>query len=205
MRLWFNASVYLNFIMEISTIDANIIKRVNNGDEKAFSALYEAYYVYLNTIAVYYVMDTNVGGEIVDDVFITIWNKKVELDYPVHSFLIRSVQNGCLNYIRSQRAQQHAYEEHREQIFSFQEQHILSTPVPLQYVEMRETKHSIRQAIDQLPPQSRAVFEAYFYSSKSAEEIAGEMQMNINTVRVHLKRATDKLKSMLKHLLLFFI
>ncbi|MDR1203202.1 MAG: RNA polymerase sigma factor [Tannerellaceae bacterium] len=190
--------------MQIEQIDEHIIRKINAGDEKAFSKLYEAYYVYLNSIAIYYVIDSNIGGEVVDDVFMNIWNKKHPLVYPVHSYLIRSVQNGCLNYIRSQQVQQQVYDEHKERLLSFHERHILSTPVPLQYVEMRETENQIRAAVDQLPSQCRAVFEAYFYSGKSVDTIANEFQINIGTVRVQLKKAIDRLKPMLKHLLIIF-
>lgn len=190
--------------MQIEQIDEHFVSKINAGDEKAFSKLYEAYYVYLNSIAIYYVIDSNIGGEIVDDVFLNIWNKKIPLVYPVHSYLIRSVQNGCLNYIRSQQAQQQVYDEHQERLLAFHEHHIISTPVPLQYVEMRETETEIRAAVDQLPPQCKAVFEAYFYSGKSVDRIADELQISISTVRVQLKKATDRLKSMLKHLLIIF-
>jgi len=190
--------------MQINQINQATIERINEGDEKAFSELYQAYYVYLNSIAIYYVIDSNIGGEIVDDVFLNIWNKKHALIYPVHSYLIRSVQNGCLNYIRTQQVQQQVYDEHREREISFQEHHLLSTPVPLLYVEMRETETKIRAAVDSLPSQCKAVFEAYFYSGKSVDTIAGELQISISTVRVQLKRATDRLKSMLKHLLMIF-
>jgi RNA polymerase sigma-70 factor (family 1) len=190
--------------MQIEQIDEHIIRKINEGDEKAFAKLYEAYYVYLNSIAIYYVIDRNIGGEIVDDVFINIWNKKIMLTYPVHSYLIRSVQNGCLNYIRMQQAQQQVYDKHQERELSFQERHILATPIPLQHVEMLETETQIRAAVDQLPPQCRAVFEAYFYSGKSVDVIAGELHISENTVRVQLKKAMDRLKSMLKHLLIIF-
>lgn len=194
----------MELAMRISTISEDDIKRINAGDEKAFSSLYEAYYVYLNSIAIYYVIDTNIGGEIVDDVFINIWNKKITLSYPVHSFLIRSVQNGCLNYIRNSQVRQRLYEEHHEQILAFQERHIQSTPVPLEYVETQELEQQIREAISKLPIQAKAVFEAYFFSGKSTNEIAEEMHLHANTVRVHLRKAAEKLRVSLKHLLMLF-
>lgn len=61
------------------------------------------------------------GAEIVDDVFINIWNKRDTLSYPIHLYLVRSVQNGCLNYIRAQRSQQNVLDEHKEQMLAFQE------------------------------------------------------------------------------------
>lgn len=187
--------------MNINQIDENIIMQINDGSEQAFSELYKAYYTYLNAIAIYYLFDKNVSLEVVDDVFLNIWYKRRNLIYPVHSYLIRAVQNGCLNYIRTQRALQSVLDTHQEQLSTFQEECILSTPAPLQDVELKETETEIRQAVNQLPPKCRSIFEAYFYAGKSAEEIAVEMGLTVSTVRVQIKNALDKLKQMLKHLL----
>lgn len=187
--------------MNIDQIDENIIVQINDGSEQAFSELYKAYYTYLNAIAIYYLFDKNVSLEVVDDVFLNIWYKRRNLIYPVHSYLIRAVQNGCLNYIRTQRTLQSVLDIHQEQMSTFQEECILSTPAPLQDVELKETETEIRQAVNQLPPKCRSIFEAYFYAGKSAEEIAVEMGLTVSTVRVQIKNALDKLKQMLKHLL----
>lgn len=193
--------------MDINQIDEKLIIQINDGSEEAFSVLYKAYYTYLNAIAIYYLFDKNVSAEVVDDVFLNIWYKRKTLVYPVHSYLIRSVRNGCLNYIRMQGVRQSVLDKHTEEIMEFQESNIISTPVPLQYVELKETEAEIKEAIGQLPPKCREVFEAYFYEGKSADEIAGEMSLNINTVRVQIKNAMDRLKQSLKHLLfiLFFV
>lgn len=188
--------------MNINQIDESIIMRINDGSEQAFSELYKAYYTYLNTIAIYYLFDKNVSLEVVDDVFLNIWYKRRTLSFPVHSYLIRAVQNGCLNYIRTQRTLQTVLDSHHEQMLTFQEECILSTPVPLQEVELKETETEIREAINQLPPKCRSVFESYFYAAKSADEIAVEMGLTVSTVRVQIKNALDKLKQMLKHLLI---
>ena len=83
--------------------------------------------------------------------------------------------------------------------------YIQSTPVPLQYVEMRQTEEEIRLAVNQLPSKCRIVFEEYFYAGKTVDVIADNMGLTVSTVRVQLKNATDRLKQTLKHLLLFFI
>ena len=193
--------------MNIDQIGEDLITQINDGSELAFSELYKAYYVYLNTIAIYYLFDKNVSAEVVDDVFLNIWYKRRTLTFPVHSYLIRAVQNGCLNYIRSQRNLQSVLDEHKEQIWAFQEDCIVSTPVPLQYVELKETEAEIKEAVSSLPSKCRSVFESYFYAGKSAEEIAEEMNLKVSTVRVQIKNSLDRLKLMLKHLLfiLFFI
>lgn len=191
--------------MNINHINKEVIEQIRNGSEKAFSGLYSAYYSYLNAVALCYLLDKNSGAEIVNDVFVNIWNKRDTLSYPIHYYLVRSVQNGCLNYIRMQRAQQNVLDEHKDQMLAFQENYIQSTPVPLQYVEMRQTEEEIRLAVNQLPLKCRQVFEEYFYAGKEVDVIANDMGLTVSTVRVQLKNATDRLKPALKHLLFLFL
>lgn len=190
--------------MQINHINKDVIEQIRNGSEKAFSELYSSYYSYLNAVALCYLLDKEIVAEIVDDVFISIWNKRETLSYPIHYYLVRSVQNGCLNHIRMQRAQQHVLDEHKDRMLAFQENYIHSTPVPLQYVEMQQTEEEIRVAVNQLPPKCKMIFEEYFYAGKTVEVIADDMGLTISTVRVQIKNATDRLKQALKHLLLIF-
>lgn len=190
--------------MDIEHINKNTIDQIRNGSERAFAELYKTYYSYLNAVALYYLFDKEAGAEIVDDVFINVWNKRETLLHPIHSYLVRSVQNGCFNYIRMLRVRQDVMNEHKDRMLAFQENYIQSTPVPLQYVEMRQTEEEIRLAVNQLPLKCRAVFEAYFYENKNVDMIADEQELTVSTVRVQLKNATDRLKQALKHLLFFF-
>ena len=50
--------------MNIDQIGEDLITQINDGSELAFSELYKAYYVYLNTIAIYYLFDKNVSAEV---------------------------------------------------------------------------------------------------------------------------------------------
>lgn len=190
--------------MSINHINKDVIEQISNGSEKAFSELYSSYYSYLNAVALCYLLDKEIVAEIVDDVFINMWNKRETLSYPIHYYLVRSVQNGCLNHIRMQRAQQNVLDEHKDRMLAFQENYIHSTPVPLQYVEMQQTEEEIRLAVNQLPPKCKMIFEEYFYAGKTVDIIADDMGLTISTVRVQLKNATDRLKLALKHLLLIF-
>lgn len=186
-------------------INETVIDKINVGDERAFSMLYEAYYVYLRTVAFYYMNDENASHEVVNDVFLQVWNKRGSLTFPIHSYLVKAVQNGSIDCLRSQQSLRHALEGHKEQfIQSYQENYILSTPQPLQYVELRQAEEEIEKAIYQLPPRCREIFIAYFSENKSAEEIAEGMNIKISTVRVQLKNAFDRLRELLGHLLFFF-
>ncbi|GHT70799.1 DNA-directed RNA polymerase sigma-70 factor [Bacteroidia bacterium] len=191
--------------MRNEQVDKVLIKLINSGNETAFSILYEAYYIYLNAIAFYYLNDKEVSKEIVNDVFLKVWKKRETLIYPVHSYLVKVVQNSCIDFIRIQQSQERAYGSHREQLTrSYREEYISSTPPPLEYVEFQETEEEIRKAISQLTPRCQQIFKAYFDDGKSIEEIAVDLNITVSTVRVQMKNSYDKLRILLKHLLFSF-
>jgi len=187
--------------MSIKRIDENVIQKIAKGEEKAFSLLYDCYYTYLNTVALCYVYNRDVVNEIVNDVFINVWHKRSTLAYPIHSYLIQSIKNGCLNHIRSQKSNDRILTEHKKQLLDFQEEYILSNPTPLQYVETQEIEKEVRNAIARLPEKCRNIFEQYLFFGKIPEEIAKEQLISVSTVRVQIKNAMDKLKLSLNHLI----
>lgn len=186
-------------------INENVIKKISKGDEKAFALLYDAYYTYLNSVALCYIFNRTEANEVVNDVFLHVWNKRETLMYPIHTYLTRSVQNGCLNKLRSSQTQERVLSEHKEQLLRFQEEYILSTPTPMQYLETQEVEQQVRSAVNLLPEKCRIIFEDHFYHGKSPEEIAQSLNLSINTVRVQLKNALDKLKITLSHLIGLFL
>ena len=183
--------------MSINKINKDIIEGISNGDEKAFSVLYDCYYTYLNTIAIYYLYRRNAANEVVNDVFVNIWANRSNLTYPIHSYLIKSVRNRCLNYLRDLQLEENKTEEYKKHLLVIQEEQILSNPTPLHYMETDEIEKLIHDAVSQLPDKCRKVFEYYFYQGKSTQEIEQELKININTVRVQIKNALDKLKIIL--------
>lgn len=187
--------------MSIKKIDENVIRGIARGEEKAFSLLYDCYYTYLNTVALCYVFNRDVANEIVNDVFINVWYKRSTLAYPIHSYFVQSIKNGCLNHIRSQRTNERVLSEHKKHLLDFQEEYILTNPTPLQYVESQEIEKEVLNAVAQLPEKCRHIFEQYMFNGKLPEEIAQDLLISVSTVRVQIKNAMDKLRISLNHLI----
>ena len=134
-----------------SVVDKSVIDGINRGDERAFAVLYNNYFTYLCTCAVGYIFDADAAKEIVNDVFVHIWNKQTELEFPIHSYLLRCVQNGCLNYIRSLRSREKVLDEFKEDLLLFQEEYCQSGETPLQLLEVEELKRQVHVAVALLP------------------------------------------------------
>ncbi len=194
--------------MRVMQIDELVVRGINNGDEKAFAGLYDAYFTYLCMCATKYIFNPDEAKEIVNDVFVQIWHKREMITYPVHAYLLRSVQNGCLNYLRSLRTREQVIDEYRKELLDYQEEFCLNDNNPIQVLEFEDLQRQIETIVDELPEKCRIVFENYLYSGKSPAEIAEELNISINTVRVQIKNALDKIKLRLGPLfgvLLFYL
>lgn len=186
-------------------IREDTIKRLNKGDTKSFELLYSTYYVYLCAVATKYIFNSETAREIVNDVFLSVWNNRSTLTYPAQPYLIRSVQNRCLNYLRQQHLKMVPISEAQEYLFSIQEQQITAESHPLAYLENKEFEEKIYRAIDQLPKKCRDIFVQYLYHNKSYDEIAQTNNISTSTVRVQIKIGLSKLRNSLGDLYPLFL
>src|SRR4051812_2877224 len=87
--------------------EQNLINQVQGQDKKAFEALYKLYYKRLYILAYQYVDEHEAAEEIVHDVFIKIWKKaeQIVIQQSLKAYLMRSVINTSLNYIKNKKQQ----------------------------------------------------------------------------------------------------
>lgn len=179
---------------KVLIVNESVIDGINRGEQKSFKILYDNYFTYLCTCAISYIFDPDKAKEIANDVFINIWTRRGSLEFPIHSYLIRSIQYGCLNHIRTLKSRQEVLDKYREELYNFQEQHCNSDVNPLSILELHELEQQVKQAVEQLPDKCRNVFYRYIYEGMSPKEIATELDISVNTVRVQIKIALDKIR-----------
>lgn len=189
-------------------IGQTVIDKINQGDAKAFENLYNNYFVYLCACANSYIFNSEESQDIVNEVFMKLWYKRGSLLFPIHSYLIRSVQNGCLDYLRSLHSRERIVDEYREMLLEYQEEYCISECNPLKEMEQSELESQVQAVINSLPNKCKTIFEQYLYSELTPQEIAEKNEISVNTVRVHIKNAMDKVKEKLGTrfgVLLFFL
>ena len=120
--------------------------------------------LYMIAIIVIYVYNSEAAREIVNDVFMNIWSSRGQLSFPIHNYLLRSVQNRCLNYIRTLHTRERVLDEYREELIAFQEEFCKNDNNPLQLLEIEELKSQVNTVIDSLSVKCRLVFERYVSS-----------------------------------------
>lgn len=180
------------------TISAETIRQLNEGSQAAFDEIYHAYYVYLCSIAVYYVHDHDSAAEIVNDVFLSLWEHRSEIFPPVLAYLRRSVQNAAVSHLRSRLYRTGTLTLTDEKLWDYVSDTVTASDDPLAMLADEDLRHRVRELVEQLPPRCRSIFKACMYEGMDYQEIAERESLSVSTVRVQMKIAVDKLHEQMK-------
>jgi RNA polymerase sigma-70 factor, ECF subfamily len=122
--------------------------------------------------------------DVVQEVFIKLWNMKDKLDEykSIDALVITMTRNYCLDLLRKQK---HNFKGD----YNFNEYHNLKSPSPEDQFENRESGEILNMIIADLPETYKVVIKLRDIDGISYEEIAEKTEQNINTLRVTLSRA----------------
>ena len=165
--------------------DEDLVARLRQGDEKAFTAIYERYHKLLYVLAWRYLKSPEAAEDAVQQVFLRLWESHPVLMVNVNlrNYLYTMIKNWVLNEIRNaDTALEKCYEMAQE-----------SAPFEdelLPKLEEKEMRREIYQAIGQLPEQKR---------------IAERMGISLPTVKSHYTQAIKMLRTALSHLFVLIL
>jgi len=169
------------------------MERINRMDTSAFRLLYKVFYKALVDYAYRYTNDMNAAEDIVQDVFVALWERKRSFLSPrsVKAFFYNSVHNASLNWLK-----------HKNVVSGYAQQAsqgLARDPAPTDddFFD-EEIYRQLFAAIDALPPQQREVFLLQMVGKKNAE-IAEVLNMTINTVKTHKRRGLAYLRKHVSH------
>ena len=174
------------------------MKAIVRGDKGAFEQLFRDWYVRLCVYAESIVRDRDMAEDIVQNVFCTLWEKRLGIDIreSLKSYLYRSVYNAALNSIK--------HEKVKLAFFQFMNKHGVKGENNIEYYFDEENQNvilrEINTAIEALPEQCREIFMLSRFSGKKSTEIASILNISARTVETQLYRAMKRLREDLSHL-----
>ena len=144
---------------------------------------------------------------IVQDVFLVLWEKKdeLELSCTLTTYLFTLVKNRCLNFLRHKLIEEEYNAQMKEEL-GFKLYALES--MEYSYHSEKELQEIIQRALDTLPERCREVFIKSRIEGLKYKEISEELGISVNTVENHIVTALKKLRVELKDylpLLLFLV
>jgi len=175
--------------------------RIVGRERAAFEELYTRYANILYATALKFLKTESDAQDVVQDVFIQIWDKAKLYDStkgkPL-TWALTLTRNRSIDRIRAIQRRSRLRDE-----FEHESAVDESTSVreALSEVDASEKAKILRQAVSQLSPQQRAVIELAFFRGLTQNEIADQLGEPLGTVKARARRGLMKLKELLGPLL----
>ena len=165
---------------------------------KEFKGFFDNQYMSLCLFANKYTGDLELAKDIVQDVFVKIWEEKITFknENNVKAYLYTAVKNRSLDYLKSKRYKA------TDKLSVLDIQKLESEPFFQREVVVIEASKVIQQAIETLPKRCTEIL-LLSIQEYSNQDIATELNISINTVKAQKKIAYKKLKPILKEYFLF--
>ncbi|MER2037637.1 MAG: sigma-70 family RNA polymerase sigma factor [Solibacillus sp.] len=145
-------------------------------------------------LAFSYVKDVEIAKDMVQNSFIKCYKNldSFRFDAQVKTWLYRITINECKDYLKS-------WNYRMVQVKSFINETTKSIlPSTEKAVIDKYSNEEIKDTIFSLPKMYREVVYLYYYDSLSTEEIANVLDIPVNTVKTRLRRAKQRLVSIMK-------
>ena len=166
-----------------------------------FEDIYLSYFSKMKHFATEYVISDEDAENIVQDVFVELWENKEMLNMHMNliAYLFTTIKNKCLNHMRHKIVVQNTATK-------MQEEYLISLRMNLDSLEAFDNKlfsdqdieKIINRALDSLPEKCRTIFFMSKIEGKKQKEIAQELNISINTVGTQIGIAYIKLRTELK-------
>ena len=178
--------------------DDELLLLLKKGDTTAFEILYNRYWKRCLSLAELKTGDLMEGENIVQDVFVSLWNRRLtlEINGPFENYLFVSIKYRVFKVLARKGMMR---TENLDSVGEFIDN---STADFLAFSELRER---LEAAVSALPETSRLVYLLNKEDGKSYKEIADETGLSENAVNGHLVRAKKSLRSALTSYLPMFL
>lgn len=178
--------------------EENLVSRISEGDEAAFSDFYEHYYTILRPFVVRNAPSAQATREILQTTFLRVWlnRHKLEEIENMKSWMIRIASREYLTYVRdnlSKRLANRVFEEDPETV---SEQLIGRDEYT--YYSIKEIRSLVAAAVEKLSGQRKLIFELSRNEYLSIREIADKLQLSPKTVKNTLTASLSEIRDHLR-------
>jgi RNA polymerase sigma-70 factor (ECF subfamily) len=165
----------------------DLLARAKAGDEAAFAALIRRHQNMVFSVALHMLRSRPAAEDMTQEVFLELYRSldRLESDAHVVSWLRRVAGHRCIDEIRRR--------NHRQEYATD------ALPEPGHAPEMRDVfgAERLQELVAELPARARMVVVLRYQEDMEPTEIAGALDMPVNTVKSHLRRSIVALRERL--------
>ena len=169
--------------------ERELLSLLKQGNEQAFEKIYKAYSSRLFGNVFKMVKSETTTQEILQDVFIKIWNNRdsIDLDRSFRSYLFKIAENKVYDFFRKASRDK-----------KIQAQLFAAATEGYEHIEemihRKENALLLQKAIDSLSPQRQQVFRLIKLDNKSYEEVSRQLGISVSTISDHIVKANKAIR-----------
>ena len=178
--------------MNEASSERDLVLALRRGDEGAFETIYGLYSQRLFGRLLKLVKTEAQAQEILQDVFIKLWQYRHSLDAEksFRSFLFRIAENKVYDFFRKA-ARDKLMEAN---LISLSTTNYIDIE---EYTRVEENLRLLYKAIESLPPQRQQVFRLCKLEGRSYKEVSELLSISLSTISDHIVKATKAIKEYL--------
>lgn len=184
-----------------------IVEEIRSGNVNAFDQLYDMYSIYLQHYCYQRIKDRQIAQDLTHEILTKIYLNidKYTVEYTFNSWVWRLAKNYIVDYVRHSKinpinsnrnftiVNQDMTEE--AEMNSLSSSKIVSKEESAEDLMMdKKRKEYIDKLLSTMNERDRRILTMYYFEDKSYEEIANELDLKLNSMKVYLMRAKEKLK-----------
>jgi RNA polymerase sigma-70 factor (ECF subfamily) len=174
--------------------EEELVSRLQQQDQDAFSYLYDNYAGALNGIIHRMVEEDQLAEDILQEAFLKIWNNFRQYDPSkgrLFTWMINITRNLTIDTLRSK--------GYKKQQQISQDENSVSNLQDKNYQTDRFDAIGLRKQIGTLKPEQRAIIDMAYFSGYTQEEISKEMSIPLGTVKTRMRTAIIELRKIMMH------
>lgn len=179
-------------------IDAELMRRIAQGDKQAFAELYDRFSGPLYGAALRILRDPTEAQDVVHDAFVTLWEKAATFETTrgsAFSWVITLVRNRAIDRVRMRRRRAELLAESAPSDLGYAE--TSGAPSGEDSASRGDEAQAVRAAVATLPIEQQRALELAFFGGLTQEEIARKLSEPLGTVKARIRRGLLKLRDTL--------
>lgn len=171
--------------------DIELVKALKADDTNALNLIYDRFWEHLLAISYKMVKDKDYAEEIVQEVFISLWKRRSQLDVKnLSTYLATAVKFSTFTFLQSAKRRK----EIEEAVY------LNESLAADDKIEAKFLKEYVDGIVEELPTKCRLVFRLSREDQKTNQEISEELSITKKAVEWHITNALKAIRKGLKNL-----
>jgi RNA polymerase sigma-70 factor (ECF subfamily) len=182
--------------------DLALIERVAARDPAAVAALHDRHARVLYSLILRIVRDTGDAEDVLQEVFLRLWEKADTYDPVLGSpmaWLVRIARNRAIDRVRARRARP-VTQPVDEDVDRLLVETAALSPTPEGMTRESEDQRALRDALARLTPEQRVLIEEAFFLGYTQSELAARFKLPLGTVKTRIRTGMLAMREHLQHL-----